>query len=202
MPKQPRRTRMQVSEASRRQDSEETKALGIDASAASDWKTQDLYAKRRRGRPRTQAKLGVKSTIAVRVSADLKTYLDNGAKANGRSLSQQAEILLEQSRRSGEQLFNTLDVVYGQDISGLLILFGAVMKSIGPIAYFSDTHSLDGPEIKWMDNPYAFDQALNCVSLIFEAFRPPKDRKMKVICPLLVRDKWAVTWRGAYFSRF
>jgi hypothetical protein len=57
----------------------------------------DMKGKRRSGRPTTTAEPGKKVTLSIRATPDLKGRLDQQAKANDRSLSQEAEVRLEQS---------------------------------------------------------------------------------------------------------
>jgi hypothetical protein len=54
-------------------------------------------AKRRVGRPTRPPRSGERVTLGLRVTADLKRKLEKDAGKSGRSLSQEAEIRLEQS---------------------------------------------------------------------------------------------------------
>lgn len=56
-----------------------------------------MEKRRRTGRPTTAPVEGQKSTLSIRASANLKRNLQSAAEANARSLSQEAELRLEQS---------------------------------------------------------------------------------------------------------
>lgn len=91
-------------------------------------------AKRRVGRPTSAPKKGEKATISIRVTPQLKARLDRASTASDRSLSQEAELRLEQTFRDQDALLSAMELAYGQSLAGLLQVVGAVMHGTGPAA--------------------------------------------------------------------
>src|SRR5262245_33897653 len=93
-----------------------------------------------RGRPTKAAKRGKRQTVSLRLTAEIKTKLDAAAKANDRPFSQEAELRLEQSFRLQEEflpLAQVLELKYGRQLAGLLMILGLVMKDVGRHSAFA-----------------------------------------------------------------
>jgi hypothetical protein len=126
------------------------------------------------GRPRSVRPAGQRSTLSLRITAELFEQLNKEAKAKGKTLSAVAETRLEFAGRDERRLDQALELVYGRQLAGLLTLFGHVMREVGRSAGFSSTYTLEGAE-NWMTNPYAYGQVAKAANLIFKRFRPEGD---------------------------
>lgn len=123
--------------------------------------------KKRGGRPTTKPIEGQKATLGIRASADLKTSLNESAKRNGRSLSQEAELRLEQSFRNEGLLEEALGMAYGRIDSDLLIsVLGEIMRAATNV-----THSRTGHQ-HWSDDPDTFAPVVKIVDELFSALKP------------------------------
>jgi hypothetical protein len=129
------------------------------------------------GRPRSARARGQRSTLSLRITAELFELLDQAAKAKGRPLSQEAELRLEYAARDERRLGDTLALPYGPQLAGLIELLATVLRDVGPQAAFKAASLAGGPATLddvygWMNNPFAYDQAVKAAMLAFEAFRP------------------------------
>jgi hypothetical protein len=80
--------------------------------------------KKRMGRPTKLAAPGVRVPLSLRVTAEVKSVLDDAATRSGRSQSQEAELALEASLGDRRRLPDVLDFVYGKEAAGLMLLMG------------------------------------------------------------------------------
>lgn len=131
-------------------------------------------ARKRRGRPTTPARVGERSTLSIRANALLKSRLLAAAESNSRSLSQEAELRLEQSFRDQLLLHEILELAFGKPLAGILLTIGGSMNETGRIAALAETRTLEG-SAAWLDNPYGYDQAVQAALQIFEGLRPEGD---------------------------
>jgi hypothetical protein len=134
---------------------------------------------RRRGRPTSKADPSKrsKSTLSVRVTPELKADLARAAKFFDRPLSQEAELRLELSLQERAHLDQALELLYGRQFAGVLMVLadamrragGAAMQwALGPVSQRADWSG-------WLNNPYAFDQAMLAAALVLDAMRPAGD---------------------------
>jgi hypothetical protein len=98
------------------------------------------------------------------------------AAENGRSLSEEAEALIEYALQAGDLLDQVLDLRFGRQAAGLLLLLGSILRDTGNHAGFMKTRTLAGAS-EWLDVPFAFDQAKQAVDAVFEALYPAGDRE-------------------------
>jgi hypothetical protein len=122
-----------------------------------------MTGKRRAGRPTTAPKEREKATLGIRASADLKRRINEAAETNGRSLSQEAEVRLENSFRGERYLDDAMDLAYGPRGAVFLAAIGRALREV-------DRHS--GPVIDWMDDAYMFNDLVGAIDVIVETFRP------------------------------
>src|SRR5262245_27976798 len=82
--------------------------------------------KNRGGRPRTRPpQPGRRETVSVRVTPRLRALLDKAAEESGRSISQEAEAIIEHYFQRRELLRETLELGYGsKHLAGLLQAIG------------------------------------------------------------------------------
>jgi hypothetical protein len=125
-----------------------------------------------KGRPRKrQPKPGERVSLGLRVTPHLKAALDDAAAGSGRSQSQEAELRLERSFYNQTLTAEVMALRYGTALAGLALTVCELMKATGQHAAFEATATLQGME-RWWENPYAYDQALQSVTAMLEAFRP------------------------------
>jgi TraY domain len=123
-----------------------------------------MDGRKRAGRPTTTGKVGEKATLGIRASADLKKRLDEAAKLNGRSLSQEAELRLEQSfRQQQDLLLETLATAYGPRLAVLIIALARGMGELQRLAKFPSD---------WIDDPRLFALARVEVDEALPVFEP------------------------------
>jgi len=80
--------------------------------------------KKRVGRPTKKAKAGERVPLGLRVTAELKSRLDDAAKRSGRSQSQEAEFRIERSFDRQDLLTEVLTLRFGETVARLLLRFG------------------------------------------------------------------------------
>lgn len=130
-----------------------------------------IEKRKHRGRPTEATTPGEKTTLSLRVAADLKERLNDAAKASDRPLSKEAEMRLEQSFRDQRLMIDALVLVYGKPLAGLILTLADQLKMTGRAVAFKYTHTLEGADA-WLDNPNAYDQAVRDVAEIMERLRP------------------------------
>ena len=127
-------------------------------------------AARRVGRPRTRSD-GPGDYVGFRAPRELKERLEAAAARNGRSLSTEAQIRLEKSFEKQELLVGALELAYGPRLAGILFLLGEMMSEVGASAAFASGESVEAMR-SWLDDPFAYDQAITAVYDILTSFRP------------------------------
>jgi hypothetical protein len=83
--------------------------------------------KKRMGRPTKTPKEGVRVSLGLRVTADVKRKLEAAAISKGRSISQEAEMRLEQSLASDKHLLISMNGEWGP----ILFHGNTMMISVG-----------------------------------------------------------------------
>ena len=131
-------------------------------------------ARRRAGRPTTEGREGEKSTLGIRASATLKARLQEAADRNGRSLSQEAEIRLEQSFRDDDLLPQLMAGAYGRQLAAMLMVMGAAMSDVGRVVAATEVKTPNWLE-DWFNNPFTFDQAARAAHIVLQSFAPDGD---------------------------
>jgi plasmid stability protein len=129
--------------------------------------------KRPRGRPPQPEGVRRRSNLTLRVRDETKAALERNAAANGRSLSEEAETLLDQALRSPQLLDQAFDLALGQAPAGLVLLIVRAMQIVGSEAGIVATGHFvaDG----WLAAPYVFGQVVAALEAIIEAPRPEGD---------------------------
>jgi hypothetical protein len=133
-------------------------------------------SRRARGRPPKAAAERKRRILSMRMRDATMATLVQRAAANGRSLSEEAEALIEYALQAGDLLDQVLDLRFGRQAAGLLLLLGSILRDTGNHAGFMKTHTLAGAS-EWLDVPFAFDQAKQAVDAVFEALYPAGDRE-------------------------
>lgn len=119
------------------------------------------------GRPKKVPKEGERVALSIRMTPELKRKLDEAAERGGRSLTQEAEFRLARSFDREGLLLEVMSLSYGDELAGILYMLGEVMLPV--VLATADHKKLVG---SWIDEPYAFDQALKAALKLLEALRP------------------------------
>jgi hypothetical protein len=131
----------------------------------------------------------------------MREFLVSTAKANGRSITQEGEILLEYGRRDEARLEGVFDLAYGPWLAGALMAIGHAMQEAGRDSYFAQAVgkvniAAAGPTAvmeelqNWMNNPNAFNQSVKAAMTILDAIRPEGDYQSTTeIDPALYRRR-------------
>jgi hypothetical protein len=106
-----------------------------------------------------------KSTISIRVSPDLKRFLDRQSVANDRSLSAEAEFRLEKSQHDQDQAVLFAEAQYGRQLAAVLEVLGRAMRDAAVVASMK-VRDPDG------DEAYLFNQGIEAAATVLEAMRP------------------------------
>jgi TraY domain len=128
------------------------------------------------GRPRTRAE-GPGDYVGFRSPRELKERLEAAAARSGRSLSTEAQIRLEKSFEKQDLLGGALELAYGPRLAGILMLLAEMTCQVGRMAGFTSGESGEAMD-NWLDDAFAYDQAVTAASTILDAFRPPGDRHL------------------------
>ncbi len=135
---------------------------------------------RRRGRPPKPAAAGTRVSLGLKVTPEIKGRLDQAARANGRTQSQEAEARLVRSFEREELVGEVLGFAFGERLAGILLMLGKAMAGVGQQAAFGRSLSLSA-RYNWFDDPHAFDQSVIAAHHILETLRP----KGPIIVPQL-----------------
>src|SRR5262245_2407464 len=90
-----------------------------------------MQRKHRGGRPKRKISPGERVPLGLRVTPSLKSVLDKAAERSGRSQSQEAELRLERTFRDQSLLPDALELAYGRQLAGLLMILARAMKDGG-----------------------------------------------------------------------
>jgi hypothetical protein len=126
----------------------------------------------RQTRARAKPRAGKRYPLNMRTTKAIRDKLEHAAATAGRSLAQEVELRLEQSFLLQELMVTGLELTYGRQLAGMLLMLGEGIKMTGENTGFSSTLAIDGSR-NWVDVAYAFDQAVQCANYIFERLRPP-----------------------------
>ena len=133
--------------------------------------------------------------LGLRVTPEIKKRLDDAAKDNGRSQSQEAEMRLEHTFTATNAVLDALDLAYGRRLTGLLLAMAHAAQLTGTRAVFVSQQNVAGGE-DWMSDPYAYDQAVKATQAILEAYRPAGKVRMPWSQPGLPEAAYARLGEG------
>jgi hypothetical protein len=120
-----------------------------------------LAKKRAQMAPRKKT---AKAQVPLRVLEPLRAQLSKAAKAHGVSMNAEITRRLERSLERDDWLG-------GQRVAALVEAIGTAMRVTGENAAFIAT-GRPREDGAWLDQPYAFDQAVKAAQAILEQFRP------------------------------
>lgn len=133
--------------------------------------------KRPRGRPPKAAAERKRGVLSMRVRDEMRAELSRLAAAHQRSISEEAEFLLETALRSPGLLDEALDLAFGRQLSGLVLLLArlahgvADWRAISPDPLSRGT-ALGRPGSSALNDPYFFDQIAKAITRVFDVLRP------------------------------
>lgn len=129
--------------------------------------TENPEQKKKGGRPKDPVR---RVPLSLRVTPEVRAKLDSLAMRSSRSISQEAELRLEQSFHDEALLNQVLALKYGPAPAGLLRLMGEAMMEVGFSAAYDATQKTENLE-NWPSIPTAFAAAkhaaigiLNCAT--------------------------------------
>lgn len=128
-------------------------------------------AKKRIGRPLKQPVAGKRMSLGLKVTSEVKAKLDHAAQASGRTQSQEAEARLERSFQNEDLLPQLMELAYGRQAAGLLIILGRITRDAGSAAAFYSKGTLEAVE-NWMNEPWAFEQVRLGIMAALDGLRP------------------------------
>ena len=144
-----------------------------------------MKTKKRTGRPTKAAKPGVRASLGLKVTAEIKGKLEFAASGSGRTQSQEAEYRLEKSFDREELLGPILEIAFGPQVAALTIMIATAMNDTGRQSatwrVWDQSERGKIPNYKlqnennWTEDAYAFDQAVASVHSLLESARPPGD---------------------------
>ena len=102
----------------------------------------------------------------------LRARLAAEAKEKGVSMNAEAIERLEQTFRIESLLPAILDLAYGRQTAGLLLLIGYCMKDASKRAIFVGPGTVEAVE-NWVSNPWAYDHGFEAICSVLSALRPP-----------------------------
>jgi hypothetical protein len=109
------------------------------------------------------------------VTLSLKEKLDRAASDSGRSQSQEAELRLEQSFRDQRLIEDSvLEMVYGRQLAGMLLMIGYAARSAIRSATYDEVAVAIG-EANWLSDSFAFEQFASVVKTAVDGLRPKGD---------------------------
>lgn len=112
--------------------------------------------------------------LSTRIQVATRDALERAAaerKPKSFTLAREVETRL---RRSFDEDRKLADIFGGQELYGILRLAGAALTAAGEVAFSSRT-GRRRPAKEWLSDPYAYEQALNALMAVMEAFRPVGD---------------------------
>jgi hypothetical protein len=123
---------------------------------------------RRAGRPTKPAPKDDKATLGIRATSKLKDQLLKAAESNHRSLSQEAELRLEQSFRDQGYIDRLQAELGGEEAYKAMMVVGRAMAQAGSTAAI-----LSGKApTEWPSNPTAYAHARRAAELVLKALEP------------------------------
>jgi predicted transcriptional regulator len=111
--------------------------------------------------------------LSLRVTPQLKAKLDAAAAETGRSQTQEIEFRLEQSFDRTELIFDAVKLAYGAEGAGLILLMARAMFDAGRLSGFKNGPA-KLPGSRWVDDPFAYEQAQKAAATVLKGFRPSK----------------------------
>jgi hypothetical protein len=121
--------------------------------------------KKQRGRPIKEAPPGKRVNLTLKVTSEMKKFIDDASKHNGRTQSQEGELLLEFARNS----------VGGEIRSSRMLNLASLMITIFESAGSLAADAKLGPnatEAQWMTDDDCYEAAMNGLLNVLRSMSP------------------------------
>jgi hypothetical protein len=116
------------------------------------------------------AEVGKRYPLNMRTTFEVRRELEQAAAATGRSLAQEAEYRIQRTFQNQKVLQEALDLSFGPQISGLLMIIGDVMRATAQTASFAKNGN---PSLEnWSEDPAVFDEVAKEVAVVFAMHHP------------------------------
>jgi hypothetical protein len=143
-------------------------------------------AKPKRGRPALPPDPTKKSQLSVMVTATIKLRLEQEARRQGRTMSQEAEARLERSFDRQDLLTEVMEPTYGGQTMALLLILGEAMRTTAGLTQAMwalergisptvlDLQNTDHHD-RWLHDPRAFASLIEAIRRVLEGLQPTDD---------------------------
>jgi hypothetical protein len=111
-------------------------------------------------RPKDQKRL----PLSMRITPALRARLVSAAAENGRSITQEAELRLEQTVDQERSLVGVLELGFGRQVAAVMLAIGYVIKGMQPDRRPGD--------IGWLSDPEVFREIVDSINLLLQAIDP------------------------------
>jgi len=129
--------------------------------------------KRGPGRPRTREDEPAGEYVGFRAPRALKAQLVEAAAREGRSLSTEAQFRIQQTFDFQKLLPQLLDLAYGKETAGLLLLLGQILRRIQFITeHIQKLDSADPARGSWFEHGWAYGQVREAILEILRRLEP------------------------------
>jgi hypothetical protein len=116
------------------------------------------------------AEVGKRYPLNMRTTFEVRRELERAAAVTGRSLAQEAEHRIQQTFQNQKVLQEALDLSFGPQISGLLMVIGDVMRTTAQTVSFT---SAGDPSIEnWSEDPVVYGAVAKAVATVFDQHNP------------------------------
>jgi hypothetical protein len=108
--------------------------------------------------------------LKVRMKEPLRAMLEKAADERGISMNTEAVDRLQRTFQNQKVLQEALDLSFGPQISGILMIIGDVMRATAQTASFAKSGN---PSLEdWLEDPAIFDEVAKEVAVVFAQHRP------------------------------
>jgi hypothetical protein len=119
---------------------------------------------------------GERRHFGFRVTPEMKAHIEAAAKASGRSMSQEVEFRLEQTKERLDLLPDVLRLRFGE-LGAIVALVGYAMERSGRHAAWVTSQGNNAQGDGWLSDATAYDAAVKSAVRVLEVFRPKGDVK-------------------------
>lgn len=110
--------------------------------------------------------------LKVRMKEPLRERIEAAARTRGVSMNAEAVARLEESFRDESLLPQILNIAYGRETAGLLLLIGECLRDTTAHSAAFAGAKLEA-NAAWMDRPWVYRQVKDAIGTILEELEPP-----------------------------
>jgi hypothetical protein len=130
--------------------------------------------------------------LSTRISAGLRANLATAAKSSGHTLSREIEHRL---RRTFSDDAKISDAFGDRRNYALMKMISSVVEAVVNRKILSAVTAKQLKKLHWLDDPYAFDQAIRAIAAVLDAIRPPGEIPQSLD---EVLDQYGGTFQGKF----